>query len=219
MECQIHQRLSDAPRRLRDHQWDRIKDLLPGRVGLPHRGCDHILWTRPTSGFRAAPREPRPFAEGKWPVFGVSSMLTILKSRKIVDAAIQRARELNANISVAVCGRGGRLIVFSRMDGCRGWDLDRSAIGMAAAAAITGRPSNQLSDRLPDGVRIVSYTNAVPPRGQRGGLPIMEEDVVEGGCGVSGATTLQENEECARAGIEALDTTETEPTHADRVPP
>ena len=32
----------------------------------------------------------------------------------------------------------------------------------------------------------------------------MEEGVIEGGCGVSGAATAEENEECARAGIAAL---------------
>jgi glc operon protein GlcG len=131
-------------------------------------------------------------------------MLTLSTSRKIVDEAIQRARQLNAKISVAVCGRGGRLIAFSRMDGCAGWDVDRSAMGKATAAAIIGCPSDQLCDRYASGLRIHSYANVVPPQGQRGGLPIVEEGVIEGGCGVSGAATAEENEECARAGIAAL---------------
>jgi glc operon protein GlcG len=131
-------------------------------------------------------------------------MLTLSKSRKIVDGAIQRARQLNAKISVAVCGRGGRLIAFSRMDGCAGWDVDRSSMGKATAAAIIGCPSDQLCDRYASGLRIPSYANVVPPQGQRGGLPIVEEGVIEGGCGVSGAATAEESEECARAGIAVL---------------
>jgi uncharacterized protein GlcG (DUF336 family) len=131
-------------------------------------------------------------------------MLTLSKSKKIIDGAIQRARQLDTRISVAVCGRDGRLIAFSRMDGCVGWDVDRSSLGLATAAAITGCRSDQLSDRYSSGLRASSFANVVPPRGQRGGLPILEEGVVEGGCGVSGAATAEESEECTRAGIAAL---------------
>jgi glc operon protein GlcG len=138
-------------------------------------------------------------------------MLTLAKSRKIIDGAVQRAEQLNAKISVAVCGRDGGLIAFSRMDGCAGWDVDRSSLGVATAAAIIGGPSDQLSDRCTNGVRIFSYANVVPPRGLRGGLPIVEEGVIEGGCGVSGAATAEESEECTRAGIAAINAARTEP--------
>ena len=138
-------------------------------------------------------------------------MLTLSKSRRIIDGAIQRARQLNARVSVAVCGRDGRLIAFSRMDGCAGWDVDRSTLGVATAAAIIGCPSDQLSDRYASGLRISSFANVVPPRGLRGGLPIVEDGVIEGGCGVSGAATAEENEECTRAGIAAFNAS-TEPT-------
>jgi glc operon protein GlcG len=138
-------------------------------------------------------------------------MLTLSKSRKIVDGAIERARQLNAKISVAVCGSDGRLIAFSRMDGCAGWDVDRSSLGMATAAAIIGCPSDQLSDRYASGLQISSYANVIPPRGQRGGLPIVEEGIIEGGCGVSGAATAEENEDCTRAGIATLNSIRTEP--------
>jgi uncharacterized protein GlcG (DUF336 family) len=131
-------------------------------------------------------------------------MLTLSKSKKVIDGAVRRARQLNARISVAVCDRDGRLIAFSRMDGCVGWGVDRSSLGVATAAAIIGCPSDRLSDRCSRGLRISSFGNVIPPRGQRGGLPIVEDGVIEGGCGVSGATTVEDNEECARAGIAAL---------------
>jgi len=137
-------------------------------------------------------------------------MLTLSKSKKIIDGAIQRATQLNARISVAVCGRDGRLVAFSRMDGCVGWEVDRSSLGMATAAAIIGCPSDMLSDRCTSGLRISSFANVVPPRGQRGGLPIVEEGVIEGGCGVSGAATVEDSEECTRAGIAALNSASTE---------
>ena len=76
-------------------------------------------------------------------------------------------------------------------------------MGVATAAAIIGYPSDQFHDRRTSGRRASSYTNIVSPRGQRGGLPIVEDGVVEGACEVSGAATGEENEECARAGLEA----------------
>ena len=92
-------------------------------------------------------------------------MLTLSKSRKIVDGAIQRARQLNAKISVAVCGRGGRLIAFSRMDGCAGWDVDRSSMGKATAAAIIGCPSDQLCARYAGGNAAIVACECRSPSG------------------------------------------------------
>lgn len=138
-------------------------------------------------------------------------MLTLSKSKKIIDGAVRHAKQINARISVAVCGKDGRLIAFSRMDGCVGWQVDRSSLGVATAAAIIGCPSDQLSGRYTSGLRVSAFANVVPPRGQRGGLPIVEEGVIEGGCGVSGAATAEESEECARAGITALKSASTEP--------
>lgn len=137
-------------------------------------------------------------------------MLTLLKARKIVDQALLRARELGVSVSVAVCDIRGRLIALNQMDGSVGWQSDRSSIGKAVAAAITGRPSHRLLEEFGrDGLRLSSY-HVVPPRGHRGGLPIVEAGIVQGGCGVSGAPTPEQDEECARAGIAASDSPATE---------
>jgi len=132
-------------------------------------------------------------------------MLTLWKARKIVNQALLRARELNITVSVAVCDMRGRLIAFNQMDGSVGWEADRSTMGKAVAAAITGRPSDRLLEQFGgDGLRLLSsYYHVVPPRGHRGGLPIVEGGIVHGGCGISGAPTPEQDEECARAGIAA----------------
>ena len=115
-------------------------------------------------------------------------MLTLIKARKIVDQAMRRAKELNVNVSVAVCDNRGRLITLSQMDGSVSWQVDRSSMSKAVAAAIMGRPSDQLFEYLrKGGPRLSSSYNVAPPRGQRGGLPVIEAGVVQGGCGVSGA--------------------------------
>jgi uncharacterized protein GlcG (DUF336 family) len=150
-------------------------------------------------------------------------MLTLFKARKIVNQALQRARELNVSVSVAVCDTSGRLIALNQMDGSMGWEVDRSSMGKAVAAAITGRPSDRLFEQFATDVpRLPAYNNMVPPRGQRGGLPVVEAGIVQGGCGVSGALTREQDEECARAGIAASEAPGTEQAvaaYADRSSP
>jgi uncharacterized protein GlcG (DUF336 family) len=129
-------------------------------------------------------------------------MLTLLKARKIVDRALLRAKELNASVCVAVCDPRGRLIALNQMDDSVGWEVDRSSMGKAVAAAITGRPSHRLLEQLGTSAsRLSSCSSVVPPRAQRGGVPVIEAGIVQGGCGVSGAPTSEQDEECARAGI------------------
>jgi uncharacterized protein GlcG (DUF336 family) len=79
-------------------------------------------------------------------------------------------------------------------------------MGKAVAAATTGRASHRLFDHLGDEELVYSSTNVVPPRGQRGGLPVVKSGIVEGGCGVSGAFNPELDEKYERAGIEALST-------------
>ena len=132
-------------------------------------------------------------------------MLTLFKAQRIVDQALQRAKELNINISVAVCDRNGRLIALNQMDESMDWEVDRHSMGKAVAAAITGRPSNRLFEHFRiNGLPSSSFHNVVPPRGQRGGLPIVEAGIVQGGCGVAGAPKPEQDEDCAAAGIAAL---------------
>ena len=139
-------------------------------------------------------------------------MLTLSTSRNIVDKAILRARQLNATISVAVCDSSGCLIALNRMDGAD-WDVDRGSIGKAIAAAITGYPSDELISRIAASGRQMALSRVIAIRGQRGGLPIKEAGMVEGGCGVSGAPTLEQDEECARAGIAAFGTAKSDRSH------
>jgi uncharacterized protein GlcG (DUF336 family) len=50
-------------------------------------------------------------------------MPTLSEANRIIEAAITRARELDVNISVAVCDISGQLIALNRMDGAF-WDVD-----------------------------------------------------------------------------------------------
>jgi glc operon protein GlcG len=147
-------------------------------------------------------------------------MLTLQNARKIVDKALARASELNVSISVAVCDAGGRLIALNRMEDSIDWECDRSSMAKAVAAAITGVPSERLFEQLnTDRRQLSSCHTIVPPRGQPGGLPIIEAGIVQGGCGVSGAPQSEQDVECARVGIAAPSVAVGEPalaTYANR---
>ncbi len=134
-------------------------------------------------------------------------MLTLSEARRIIDGGIAKARELRVDISIAVCDVDGRLIALNRMDGAK-WDVDRGSIGKAIAAAVIGRPSEELAERLMATRRYgAAGGKMVTPDGRRGGLPIIHGDALEGACGVCGAPTNEQDEECARAGIAVLDAT------------
>jgi len=125
-------------------------------------------------------------------------VLTLAEANSIVDAAIAKARQLNVNVSVAVCDERGRLIALSPMNAAYA-EANRFSIGKAIASAGTGLPSGEVKGIIDSQAEIVG--EGAPPIGIRGGLPIFREDLIEGGCGVDGAPSHEQEEECARAGI------------------
>ena len=137
-------------------------------------------------------------------------MLTLSNARKIVDHVLERAKELNVSVSVAVCDQGGRFIALNQMDGSVGWEADRCSIGKSDRRGHHRTSQCSTFRGIQQRRRAIAYIQLVPPLGQSGGLPIVEADVVQGGCGGSGAATPEQDEECASAGIAAFACTGTE---------
>jgi uncharacterized protein GlcG (DUF336 family) len=129
--------------------------------------------------------------------------LTLAEANRIVQGALDKAKELNITISAAVCDAGGRLMAFNRMDGAI-WASVYGSQGKAVASASFGRPSGQLAERAdhPTFRGIVAAEGGHMILGQ-GAVPIIRDGVVEGACGVGGGTG-QQDEDCARAGVEKL---------------
>ena len=130
--------------------------------------------------------------------------LTLAEAKRVVDGAIAEARKRNAEISVTVCNAEGRLIALNRMDGAMA-EANRGSIGKAIAAASFGRPSDAAEASA--GVPLRTGTvigEGFPFDCRRGGLPIIHGGKVEGGCGIDGASSGEEDEACARAGLAAL---------------
>ena len=127
--------------------------------------------------------------------------VTLAEANRMVQGAIAKAEQLNIKISVAVCDAGGRLMAFNCMDGAI-WAGVYACQGKAVATAAFGRPSGEVDASSP----IVQSINAAEGNHMifsRGGVPIIRGGVVDGACGAGGSTG-QQDEECARAGVESL---------------
>jgi glc operon protein GlcG len=127
--------------------------------------------------------------------------LTLAEARRMIQAAVAKAQELQVKISVAVCDTGGNLIAFDRMDGTIVVSAT-VAQGKAAAAAGFGRPSGALAADSPVIQAVIAATGGrmLPARGA---VPVVKAGEVVGAIGASGATAEQD-EQCAQAGAAAL---------------
>ena len=129
--------------------------------------------------------------------------LTLEEANRVLAGALDKARQLNIRISAAVVDAGGRLVAFQRMDNAIFAGVYGSQ-GKAIASAAFGRASGEMQARAdaptPRGIALAEGGHMI--MGQ-GALPILRNGVVIGACGVGGGTA-QEDEDCARAGIERL---------------
>lgn len=129
--------------------------------------------------------------------------LTLEQANAIAQGAVTKAQEINIRINVAVCDIGGRLVAFQRMDNAM-WAGVYGSQGKAVASAAFGRPSGDLTERAGHptmtGIRVHEGDHMI--LGQ-GGMPIIQDGLVIGAVGVGGGTA-QEDEDCARAGVDRL---------------
>jgi glc operon protein GlcG len=129
--------------------------------------------------------------------------LTLDEANRVAEAAVAKAKQLNIKVSAAVVDAGGRLVAFQRMDNAI-WASAYGSQGKAVASAAFGRASGELQQRAdqptPRGIALRSGGEMI--LGQ-GAVPIIRNGVVEGACGVGGGTA-QEDEDCARAGVEVI---------------
>ena len=127
--------------------------------------------------------------------------LTLEDSDRMVKAAISKAKEMNINLSVAVCDAGGHLLAFSRMENCI-WVSAMVAQGKAVAAVGFGRPSGSVPADSPV-IQAILATQGGRMIPAQGALPIVQNGQIVGAIGGSGGTA-QQDEDCAKAGMEAL---------------
>jgi glc operon protein GlcG len=131
-------------------------------------------------------------------------VLTLAEANQAIAAALAMAQNMKMKIAVSVCDEGGRLVTFQRMDGVFSESI-ALAIGKAIAAAASTKSSGDKGVVL-DLHAVWRVAGAgLPVILRPGGLPIVRNAQTVGAIGVAGSATDQEDEQCAKAGVEALD--------------
>ena len=121
-------------------------------------------------------------------------------AQKMVNAAVAKARELGVSENVAILDYGGNLKAFSRMDG-----TPIPTIEMAQNKAYTALLGVSTQDFFnfiqgdPSLLAGVPTLSRVAAWG--GGFPIEVDGEIVGAVGVSGAPTVQNDVDCARAAL------------------
>ena len=136
-----------------------------------------------------------------------SFKLTQEGSDLIVDAAIQKAKELKQIVSIAVVDAGGHLFAFKRMTNGRTHNsllALAKARGASLTTAATGK-INREGAEIPDH-QVLAQTLGVGPGwfiSIEGGVPIAVDGQCIGAVGVSGAPSAVDKQ-IAQAGLEAF---------------
>ena len=121
-------------------------------------------------------------------------------AQEMVNAAVAKARELGVNENVAILDDGGNLKAFGRMDGASVPTIEiaqkkayTALFGVSTQDFfnfIKGDPS--LLAGIPTLARVAAWG---------GGFPIKVNGEVVGAIGLSGAPTVQNDIDCARAAL------------------
>ena len=121
-------------------------------------------------------------------------------AQKMVNAAVAKARELGVSENVAILDDGGNLKAFSRMDGA-----PIPTIEMAQNKAYTALLGVSTQDFFNFIQGDPSLLAGIPTLARMaawgGGFPIKVNGEVVGAIGVSGAPTVQNDEDCAKAAL------------------
>ena len=121
-------------------------------------------------------------------------------AQKMVDAAVAKARELGVTENIAILDDGGNLKAFGRMDGASVPTIEiaqRKAYTALFGVStqdffnfIQGDPS--LLAGIPTLARVAAWG---------GGFPIKVDGEIVGAIGLSGAPSVQNDVDCARAAL------------------
>ena len=121
-------------------------------------------------------------------------------AQRMVNAAVAKARELGVAENVAILDDGGNLKAFSRMDGA---SIPTIEIAQNKAyTALFGMPTQDFFDFIQgDPSLLAGIPTLARVAAWGGGLPIKVNGKVVGAIGVSGAPTVQNDIDCARAAL------------------
>lgn len=135
----------------------------------------------------------------------MNSTITLDQAKGMVEAAIERAVEIDVPMNIAVVDVGANLIAFARMDGA--WlgsiEIAKNKAYTARAFDMSTKELSTISQPGEPAYGIASSTDhriAIFP----GGIPIVVNEVVIGAVGVSGGKPDQDHEVASAAAVAFL---------------
>ena len=124
-------------------------------------------------------------------------------AQKMVDEAVAKATELGVAENVAILDDGGNLKAFRRMDGAPILCIEIAQ--NKAYTALFGVPTQDFFDFIQgDPALLAGLPTLARVAAYGGGFPIQVEGGIVGAIGLSGAPTVQNDEDCARAALALL---------------
>ena len=121
-------------------------------------------------------------------------------AQKMVDAALAKAKELGVTENVAIVDDGGNLKAFSRMDGAPILSIQMAQ--NKAYTALFGVSTQEFFDFIQgDPSLLAGIPTLARVAAWGGGFPIKVNGEVVGAIGLSGAPTVQNDVDCARAAL------------------
>ncbi|UCE89773.1 MAG: heme-binding protein [Pseudomonadota bacterium] len=139
-------------------------------------------------------------ADAEQPVVVNIKRLSLESALAIAQAAIDECRKAGVQVAVTVVDRGGHSQVVLR--DVLAMDLTLPISYQKAYTAMSfNTPTSALQGRFKSPVSIAKVDNVLP---SAGGVPVQAGGTILGGVGVSGAPSGKTDEQCARAGVEAV---------------
>src|SRR6266550_4490599 len=143
-----------------------------------------------------------PSSGGRSPMADVVTKHSISSelAQKMVDAAVAKARELGVTENVAILDDGGNLKAFSRMDGASIPTIE-IALNKAYTALFGVSTQDFFNFIQSDPSLLAGIPTLARVAAWGGGFPVKLNGEVIGAIGVSGAPTVQNDVDCARAAL------------------
>src|SRR4030088_2878570 len=121
-------------------------------------------------------------------------------AQRMVDAAVAKARELGVSENVTILDDGGNLKAFNRMDGAPILSIEMAH--NKAYTALFGVSTQEFFDFIQGDPSLLAGIPALARvAAWGGGFPIKVDGEVVGAIGLSGAPTVQNDVDCARAAL------------------
>ncbi|QLK25656.1 heme-binding protein [Natrinema zhouii] len=126
-------------------------------------------------------------------------------AKEIIDAAEQRAQEIDNPMVITVANSEGNLVAQHRMDGAWLASVDISR-NKAYTAAALDMPTDELADPTRPGESLYGLQNTNQGRMVifGGGYPLMRDGDVVGSIGVSGGA-VEQDMDVAESGVDRFD--------------